>query len=529
MTLYQYPMHNPIPTPNSDDQDAASSKRASGGGSLALLVGRFFALLINLSVQVLVVRFFTKLDYGAFAFALSIISMASTALALGMDKTLGRYVAIYHQNRDVPKLLGSMCVAITLISALGFTCVGCVGIVSLVFEIPLLGDGLASGLLLVLVVLAPLNALDSVVVALFGVFASPGSIVFRRHVVGPLLKLSSVVTVIVMSGSIYWLAAGHAIALSVGAVLGVVLLIRLLRQDDSLRGALRTRWEFPTRELLGHSLPLMSTDVVMLLRSSMAIIFLELLNGNVAVAEYRAVSPLARLNEVVVTTLAVMFLPAASRFFARQDARAINSMYWQSASTLAVLSFPIFAATCVLAEPLTVLLLGEEYRTSSTVLGILALSYYFHTSLGFNAQMLRVYGRVRILVANDVVAACVALLGYWLLVPLYGPVGAAMATAGSLVLHNLLNQFWLHRTTDVKSIDAGYLSTLASVVLATVLLVGAQRTLALNLAASLVLTAIVSLLVLYWNRNSLELDGILAKLSRFSLSRRLLRSTASRH
>lgn len=518
----------PIAPPKPEAQDPKSSKRRSGAGSAALLGGRFLSLLLNLAVQVLVVRFFSKLDYGAFAFVLSIVSVAATALALGMDKTLGRYVAIYHQNRDLPKLFGSICVALALISLLGFACVGGVGVASLVFGVPLLGDGLASGLLLVLVLLAPLNALDCVVMALFGVFASPLSIVWRRHVVGPLLKLGSVIAVIVMAGNIYWLAVGHAIALTLGTLLGVVLLVRLFRRDETLSNALQVRWEYPTRELLGHSLPLMSTDVVMLLRSSMAIIFLEFLSGNAAVAEYRAVSPLARLNEVVVTTLAVMFIPAASRLFARRDATAINSMYWHTASSLAVLSFPIFAATFVFSESLTVLLLGEQYRTSAAILGMLAFAYYVHTSLGFNSQMLRVYGRVRALVMTDVAVACVALLGYWLLIPSFGPMGAAVATAASLVLHNIVNQLWLVRTTDVKFFDAGYVATLTSIVFATSLLVVVQRTLALHIVTSLGLTAFVSLAVLYWNRASLELGDVFPALARFSPFKRLLRSSASR-
>lgn len=522
-------MHTVVAPPKPEHHDAKPGKRASGAGSFVLLAGRFFSLLLNLAVQVLVVRFFSKLDYGAFAFALSIVSVAATALALGMDKTLGRYVAIYHQNRDLPKLFGSICVALALISLLGFVSVGSVGIAGLVFGVPVLGDGLASGLLLVLILLAPLNALDSVVVALFGVFASPVSIVWRRHVVGPLLKLCSVVMVIVMSGNIYWLAAGHAMAVGLGAVLGVLLLVKLLRRDETLGNALHVRWEYPTRELLSHSLPLMSTDVVMLLRSSMAIIFLEFLNGNAAVAEYRAVLPLARLNEVVVTTLAVLFIPAASRLFARQDGRAINSMYWHTASTLAVLSFPVFAATFVLAEPVTVLLLGQQYRTSATVLGILALAYYIHTSLGFNSQMLRVYGRIRVVVVTDVIAACAAFLGYWLLIPLYGPLGAAIATAGSLVLHNLLNQLWLVRTTDVKLFDAGYAATLTSIMFAIFLLVGTQQMLTLHVGTSLGLTAFVSLVVLVWNRETLELGGVFPALARFSFLHKLLRLPAPRH
>ena len=511
------------------DQGTTESPRTSGRNSVLLLAGRCVSLVLNLAVQVLTVRFFSKLDYGAFAFVLSVVSVSSTALALGMDKTLSRYAAIYHEKRDLPKLFGSMCFALVLISLLGFVGVGVVGVASLAFGVSLLGEGLPTGLLLVLIVLAPVNALDSVVVALFGVFASPRSIVVRRYIVGPVLKLAGVSIVIMLAGNIYWLAIGHAVAIGLGAGIGALLLARLFHRDESLRGATELRWEYPAKELLGHSLPLMSTDVVMLLRTSLVIIVLEILRGSTAVAEYRAVSPLARLNEVTVTTLSVLFIPAVSRIFAQQNAGRVNEFYWQTASSLAVLSFPIFAATFVLAEPLTVLLLGETYRSSALVLSILALACYIHTSLGFNSQTLRVYGRVRAVVVTDLIASAVAIGGYCFLIPAYGPLGAAIATACGLLLHNLLNQLWLVQTTDVKLFNARYVATVTTIVGATVLLVAAQRTFNPHVAVSISLTALLSLAVAYLNRHALDLGDTFPSLARLPLFRQLRRSAAARN
>jgi O-antigen/teichoic acid export membrane protein len=193
------------------------------------------------------------------------------------------------------------------------------------------------------------------------------------------------------------------------------------------------------------------------------------------------------------------------------------------------LSFPIFAATFVLAKPLTVLLLGEQYQSSAIILGVLALACYIHTSLGFNSQTLRVYGRVRAVVVNDVLASLFAIAGYFFLIPIYGPLGAAFATAGGLVLHNLLNQFWLAKTTDVKFFDAGYLGTMASIIVATVLLAAAQRTFVPHVALSIGLTALLSLAVMFWNRDVLDLRDAFPALNRLPLFQRFFRAAPARH
>ena len=49
-------------------------------------------------------------------------------------------------------------------------------------------------------------------------------------------------------------------------------------------------------------------------------------------------------------------------------------------------SFPVFALTFVAAGPVTELLYGATYQSSSTVLMILAGAYYFEVALGCNIE-----------------------------------------------------------------------------------------------------------------------------------------------
>jgi hypothetical protein len=55
-------------------------------GSSLLLFGRLLALAINLAIQVVIVRYLSKSDYGAFAYALSVIAMGSSIAVFGLDK-----------------------------------------------------------------------------------------------------------------------------------------------------------------------------------------------------------------------------------------------------------------------------------------------------------------------------------------------------------------------------------------------------------------------------------------------------------
>ena len=61
-------------------------------GSTLLVLGRFVGLGLDFVTQVLIVRALARTDYGAFAFALSVSSLAATVGLLGLDKTISRFV-----------------------------------------------------------------------------------------------------------------------------------------------------------------------------------------------------------------------------------------------------------------------------------------------------------------------------------------------------------------------------------------------------------------------------------------------------
>ena len=128
------------------------------------------------------------------------------------------------------------------------------------------------------------------------------------------------------------------------------------------------------------------------------------------VASYRVIQPAAALNLIVLQSFTLLFTPAASRLFARGDQQGVKDLYWQTAAWVAVASFPIFALTFSLAEPLTVALYQERYASSAVYLAIIAIGRYFDAALGFNGLTVRVFGNVRAVVIVNLVAGALNLV-----------------------------------------------------------------------------------------------------------------------
>ena len=486
-------------------------------GSTLLLSGRVIAMVANFVVQVLIVRYLSKSDYGAFAYALSLISLGSSLIVFGFDKTVTRFVPMYQERGEYPKMLGAIVMMVSTVCSLGFF------LVLLVFGLrgwivdSFVSDPLAFQLLLLLSFLAPIQALDSLLVGMLAVFSKPSSIFFRRYILGPSLRLLVVLLLIFFQRDVYFLSAGFITAGAMGIAIYYGILMRDLRKQELWKHFNVQKITFPIKEIFGFSIPLFTSSFVFMVRTHLVIVLLEYFRSSLDVAAFRAVQPVADLNTIIIQSFGLLFMPTMARLYARKDQAGIDHLYWQSAVWITVISFPIFLLTFSLAQPLTVLLFGERYAQSGWIMAVLAFGYYFNAALGFNADTLRIYGKLRYTVIVDFVATFISIGLSMILIPLYGAIGAAIGTCGTLVLYNILNQIGLKLATTIDLFAWRYLRVYASIILGTLGLAIFQRWMDLPIYAGVFLAAIISLVVLLLNRAVLNIEQTFPELLRFRL------------
>lgn len=498
-------------------------------GSTLLLAGRVISMATNFAVQILVVRYLSKSDYGAFAYVMSLVSLGSSLVIFGLDKTITRFLPIYQERGEYPKLFGTIFMMVSTVFSLGFFLVLLVfGMRGWIAE-SFINDPVAVRLLLLLVFLSPISALDSLLVGMLAIFAKPSAIFFRRHVLGPGLKLLVVLSLILLGSDVYFLASGYLAAGAIGIIIYSGVLIRDLRSQELGSHLNLQTIKFPVREIFGFSIPLLTTNFVYLIRSQLVVVFLEHFRSTLDVAAFRAVQPVADLNTTVIHSFGILFMPMMARLFAKQDQKGIDDLYWQSAVWITIISFPIFLVTFSLAQPLTILFFGERYAESGLIMALLAFGYYFNASLGFNADTLRVYGKLRYTVTIDVLAMVVSLGLSLVLIPRYGALGAAIGTFGTLVLYNILNHLGLKFATKINLFQWRYLRVYASIALGTLGLMVFQNLISPPIYIGIVLAGLISLTVLVINRNVLNIEQTFPELLRFKLVRLLFGTNHDKH
>lgn len=492
----------------------ADGVRRQVRGSTLLLAGQFLSLGLAFVTQVVVVRYLSKTGYGAFAYALSLVAIAQTAITFGVNRSVARVVPMFRERGDRASASDAIVVALGVIFVLGVSLMLVVAGLHGLFLESLVADRTARTVLLTLIVLAPIQAIDDLLINLFAVFHRVRSIFFRTYVLAPALRLVAALVMIAIGGTARTLALGFVVAGVVGLLVYAPILVRVLQAEGFRLRIPRHGQVMPFAPILTIAAPLFAADLAYVVMTSADAVLLGHFRGAADVASFKAVQPAARLNEIVFGSFLVLFTPLAARLFARNDRAGLSDLYWQTAAWITVMSFPIFAVTFALADPFVNLLFGSRYADSGLYLSILSVGFYVQAAFGFNGTAIIVFGRVRYIVVLSVMAITTNLCFNLVLIPRYGALGAAIGTAASLALYNVFKQVALQLATGIPMFDRSYLGVYLSVGAGVASLALLQRGLSLGLLPSLAVVVLASITILTVNRRRLRTAGTFPELGR---------------
>ena len=417
-----------------------------------------FPVGVTTLAQVLIVRHLATNDFGAWAYALAAVMFFQSVSNLGFHEAITRFAPIYHERRDYPKLFGSIaiCGGFILLSSLIVVAAFYAWpqrVLSLVHQ-----QGPSLTVLFILILLVPVEALDTLLMGLFASLVGAGSIFARRHLLGPLSRLAVVLLLIAMHRGVHFLAYGYLITTVAGMVIYTWVLVRHMHREGIVAHFSLRDMRLPWREVFSFTIPMMTADVLALLIQSVAVFLLGHYHGLREVAFYRVVLPAAAMNQTVAITSALLYLPAASRLFAVDDQAGLRHLYWRTTTWIVLLSLPIFAATFAFARPLTILLYGRRYADAGILMAIFAVGYYYDVLFGFNGLTLKAMNKMKIFMASNVIAASIGTVAELLLIPRYGALGAAIGTAIILILSTTLRQVALGMVLGIGIFEGKFLS-----------------------------------------------------------------------
>lgn len=377
--------------------------------------------LTNIAIMVIVVRMVTPEDFGVFSVALVVHAVVASVGELGLSSCISR--------RDLdPNRVAPTVSMLSLISSAVLA-----GLMALLAE-PL-GSALGSP-----AAAEPIRVL-SISVFLGGVFTVPGALLVRDFRQGRVL-LASVVSFVPMNALLVILAAAGngAMAFAWSRVAGQLICgaFMVASVDKHYRPRLDAAEVLP---ILKFGLPLAGANLLtyVLLNADYAII------GGSLGAEQLGIYTLAFTiaswsTSVLSSTINGVAMPAFSAV--GSNSQQLGQLLARAARLVAVIAFPIGAATVTLAGPLVDVLYGETWRSSAPILSVLAIYGCLFSLALLLSNLLVGTGRSRVVLIVQAIsiAALVPAVSYG--VSTIGLVGAAYAHIGVIVIIVFPSYLW---------------------------------------------------------------------------------------
>lgn len=419
-----------------DQKDDLAKVLLSAG---LVFVGAILENFARLFERVLLGRMLSPDAYGEFSIGLAILTLSSTFALAGFSQGIPRYMARFDDPADERGALLTG-IVVTLPIAL---CLCTVLILAGDVIVEWLFEGIDSWLLFVLfVVTIPLVITFQLGIAAIRGYENTRYKILAQNVTYPGVRLLLLGTFLSLGFGVR--AAGYSYLIA--ATVTVLVTYGLLRRLLTLAGPSR----FHVREMTSFSVPLIVSTVAATLLTKTDTLMLGYFRASSEVGIYNAAYPLANSLVVILGTFGYMYLPVASRLDGDGERKSMNRVYQMTTKWVFVMTFPLFVTFVVLPSDVIEIVFGQQYASGGVALAILAIGFFTNAAVGRNRETLSALGYTKFILVTNIAALGINVVANVALIPPYGFVGAAIASACSFVMLNVLVYLFLARKFDIR-------------------------------------------------------------------------------
>lgn len=371
--------------------------------------------------------------YGAYAFAISWVTITTLVAMLGLDKLVIREVARFLSSdhtalaRGMLKKAGQFILGASLIVGV---VVGGVAYALIQYNDPKLGYAL-----LLAIPLIPLLALIRLRQSALEARKMAGYGNFPELVVMPGLLI-----IAIGAGYLYWesdFTTHHALVLQWGAA-GVALLVGQWQLRKYLTCELAgTEPEYKTKQWITEALPLVLISGLYVINANTDTVMLGFLRDSDHVGIYAAANKATSIIVFIQLAVNKTLSPDFSSLYHQNKREELQTLVSRSVRWMSLAS-AITAAALIAVGPFYLWLYGPGFSDGYIPLIILCGAKAMTATMGSVSFLLIMTGNQTIAARNVGITALLNIALNLILIPRLGVIGAAIATATSLLVLNLL-------------------------------------------------------------------------------------------
>jgi O-antigen/teichoic acid export membrane protein len=426
------------------------SVAVAAAGTLVLrVVQAVFGLLISLALAHLL----GAAGYGAYTFALTCVGVLSIPALLGFDTLLVRQVARYKMQGEWPFVVGLLRRArqIPLMSAFA---VGAVAASLAWGGSSYMKSNTLSALwiaLLALPILTIMRVKQAVTIGLGRVVTglTPETVI-QPIVFILLLAVAPILWPKALSAPV--LVAAYVIS-ATAALIAATVVFRWVQPSTLLR----TSPAYETNRWLKSSMSFCAVTCLNILGTSLGILMLGPMHGEKATGVFGIANAAASLVALPLSAMNVPLGPAFAGAYTKGDKgdqTRLRQLARKAARGTLALALPAGLVLILFGRELLPIF-GPDFTAGYPALVILCLAQLFNVGMGSVGLLLQMTGHERLVLLGIAIALVINASLNIILIPTWGPTGAALGAAGYLVTWNVLLSVWVWRRLGVRSMAIG--------------------------------------------------------------------------
>ncbi|MCI1017041.1 polysaccharide biosynthesis C-terminal domain-containing protein [Microbacterium sp. C5A9] len=477
------------------------------GGALSF-VGSAVSAVMGLVLIIVLGRLLGDAGSGVVLQAVGAFTIALGVARFGMDSA-----AIWilpRQLEDDRAMLRPTGAFLVLVSAIaGLVCAGVLFVGVLIAEAQNPGDDVAAAIRSIVWFL-PVASVMLTALSATRALGKVNAYVLVGNVLLPTLRPLAIATAVGIGAGAVGAAVAWALPLLPAAVAAVVVMLWQLRRLGRTAQPGFLRSGVPARTIR-YALPRVVSSGLEQLLIWLAVIIVGTLAGPAAAGVYGAASRFVAAGMIVDTALRVVVSPMFSTMLHRNDTPALESVYRTATVWLVLFSTPVYVLLAVFA-PVALSLLGESFADGQAVLIVMSIGSIITFLAGNIHSVLLMSGRSGLAALNKAVAVAVNVALIYVLVPIWGITGAAVAWAVACALDAALASVQVRFVLGLRvSPLPGLYPLVVALITVAVPAIALRLTLGATWLALLLAAAAGALLFLAWcrfDRRRLHLDEL---------------------
>jgi len=405
------------------------------GGAWSFAV-KIVATILALLVSVVLARFLGPEGFGVYSYVLALVSMMAIPVQLGLPELVVRETAKAHLYNKWNELWGIWrwsLIAVSVFSAILFA-------VALMLTIFVFGgfSGLQLNTYFWGLILVPLFALTR----LYGSMLQG----LRKVIYGQLPDVIIRPGIFIILVSI-WLLINHGKNVSPSQVMALhacsalvtlvfaAWLVKQLRPTEMHKSVDPI---YHTKQWISSVMPLAFISGMGIINTQTDLIMLGFIMTPSDVGIYRVAVQGATFVSFGLSAIAMVAMPYYAQFHAKGEKARLQRLATISARAMLAVAIPTAILFFIWGEPILRLVFGEEYVSAYSALVILSIANIFHAGFGILGPLLNMAGYEKVTAKGIAFAALCNVVLNFIFIPIYGVVGAALATGASLIVWNVV-------------------------------------------------------------------------------------------